>query len=75
MWNNLLDVSAALQFSKCSQNFFSGCLEQHGSSATTNMNVYVISPEKVSASTRRRYETQVCDAQKHRAQAILMHAQ
>uniref|UniRef100_A0A3Q2GNM7 non-specific serine/threonine protein kinase n=1 Tax=Cyprinodon variegatus TaxID=28743 RepID=A0A3Q2GNM7_CYPVA len=27
----------------------------------TNMNVYVISPEKVSASTRRRYETQVSD--------------
>lgn len=36
-----------------------GSSEQHGSSSTTNMNVNVISPEKVSASARRRYETQI----------------
>uniref|UniRef100_A0A672HFN0 non-specific serine/threonine protein kinase n=1 Tax=Salarias fasciatus TaxID=181472 RepID=A0A672HFN0_SALFA len=39
-----------------------GCSEQHGSSGSTNLNVNVISPEKVSASARRRYETQVSDA-------------
>uniref|UniRef100_A0A4W6DTV1 non-specific serine/threonine protein kinase n=1 Tax=Lates calcarifer TaxID=8187 RepID=A0A4W6DTV1_LATCA len=32
----------------------------HGSSGIINMNVNVISPEKVSSSARRRYETQVC---------------
>lgn len=37
-----------------------GSSEQHGGSS--NMNVNVISPEKVSASVRRRYETQVRDA-------------
>lgn len=42
-----------------------GSSEQHGSSSTTNMNVNVISPEKVSSSTRRRYETQVCDTHTH----------
>lgn len=30
-----------------------------------NINVNVISPEKVSSSARRRYESQVCDAQVH----------
>uniref|UniRef100_A0A3P8NFB5 eIF-2-alpha kinase GCN2 n=2 Tax=Astatotilapia calliptera TaxID=8154 RepID=A0A3P8NFB5_ASTCA len=38
-----------------------GSSEQHGSSTSINMNVSLISPEKVSASARRRYETQVCD--------------
>lgn len=36
-----------------------GSSEQHGGSSTVNMNVNVISPEKVSASARRRYETQI----------------
>ncbi|KAM6969279.1 eIF-2-alpha kinase GCN2 [Tautogolabrus adspersus] len=36
-----------------------GSSEQHGSSSTMNMNVNVISPEKVSASAKRRYETQI----------------
>uniref|UniRef100_A0AAV2JI99 non-specific serine/threonine protein kinase n=1 Tax=Knipowitschia caucasica TaxID=637954 RepID=A0AAV2JI99_KNICA len=36
-----------------------GSSEQHGSSTTVNMNVNVISPEKVSSSARRRYETQI----------------
>ncbi|XP_013886400.1 eukaryotic translation initiation factor 2-alpha kinase 4 [Austrofundulus limnaeus] len=51
--------SMTLQNPKGSQLNSTGCLEQHGSSGNTNMNVYVISPEKVSASTRRRYETQI----------------
>lgn len=37
----------------------SGSSEQHGGSSTINMNVNVISPEKVSSSARRRYETQI----------------
>ncbi|CAK6957149.1 eIF-2-alpha kinase GCN2 [Scomber scombrus] len=36
-----------------------GSSEQHGSSGSGNMNVNVISMEKVSASVRRRYETQI----------------
>lgn len=46
-----------------------GSSEQHGSSSTTNMNVNVISPEKVSGSTKRRYETQVCDEYGHAGRA------
>uniref|UniRef100_A0A3B4WZ08 eIF-2-alpha kinase GCN2 n=1 Tax=Seriola lalandi dorsalis TaxID=1841481 RepID=A0A3B4WZ08_SERLL len=45
---------------KCRTKF---CEERNISSGT--MNVNVISPEKVSSSTRRRYETQVCDVQTH----------
>lgn len=44
---------------KGSQLGSTGSLEQHGSSSSTNVNVNVISPEKVSANTRRRYETQI----------------
>ncbi|XP_061551348.1 eIF-2-alpha kinase GCN2 isoform X1 [Phycodurus eques] len=36
-----------------------GSSEQHGSNCSMNMNVNVISLEKVSASTRRRFETQI----------------
>ncbi|XP_076017704.1 eIF-2-alpha kinase GCN2 [Genypterus blacodes] len=36
-----------------------GSSEQHGSSGAMSMNVNVISPDKVSASARRRYETQI----------------
>ncbi|XP_056151582.1 eIF-2-alpha kinase GCN2 [Lampris incognitus] len=49
--------SITLQNPKASMLNISGSSEQHGSSST--MNVNVISPEKVSASTRRRYETQI----------------
>ncbi|XP_008397647.1 eIF-2-alpha kinase GCN2 [Poecilia reticulata] len=49
--------SISLQNPKGSQLNNTGSLEQHGSS--TNMNVNVISPEKVSASARRRYEAQI----------------
>uniref|UniRef100_A0A7N6FD38 non-specific serine/threonine protein kinase n=1 Tax=Anabas testudineus TaxID=64144 RepID=A0A7N6FD38_ANATE len=47
---------------KCRTKFFE---ERNISSSTMNMNVNVISPEKVSASARRRYETQVCHACAH----------
>uniref|UniRef100_A0A8C9V9M8 non-specific serine/threonine protein kinase n=1 Tax=Scleropages formosus TaxID=113540 RepID=A0A8C9V9M8_SCLFO len=49
--------SVSLQNTKGSLLATSGSLEPHGSSAA--MNVNLITPEKVSASTRRRYETQV----------------
>ncbi|KAK2826191.1 hypothetical protein Q5P01_020405 [Channa striata] len=51
--------SMSLQNSKGSLLNTTGSSEQHGSSSTINMNVNVISPEKVSASARRRYETQI----------------
>ncbi|XP_012735562.2 eIF-2-alpha kinase GCN2 [Fundulus heteroclitus] len=54
-----ISESISLQNPKGSQLNNSGSVEQHGSSSITNMNVYVISPEKVSASARRRYETQI----------------
>ncbi|MED6235220.1 Eukaryotic translation initiation factor 2 alpha kinase 4 [Ataeniobius toweri] len=54
-----ISESMSLQNPKGSQLNNTGSLEQHGSSSNTNMNVYVISPEKVSASSRRRYETQI----------------
>uniref|UniRef100_A0A3Q4AEI9 non-specific serine/threonine protein kinase n=1 Tax=Mola mola TaxID=94237 RepID=A0A3Q4AEI9_MOLML len=42
------------------ESVMGSCSEQHGSSSSAmNMNVNVISPEKVSASVRRRYETQI----------------
>uniref|UniRef100_A0A8C9RIG0 non-specific serine/threonine protein kinase n=1 Tax=Scleropages formosus TaxID=113540 RepID=A0A8C9RIG0_SCLFO len=49
--------SVSLQNTKGSLLATSGSLEPHGSSAA--MNVNLITPEKVSASTRRRYETQI----------------
>ncbi|XP_028823379.1 eIF-2-alpha kinase GCN2 isoform X2 [Denticeps clupeoides] len=36
-----------------------GLSETHGSSTTVSMNVNLVTPEKVSASTRRRYETTI----------------
>ncbi|XP_028251384.1 eIF-2-alpha kinase GCN2 [Parambassis ranga] len=54
-----ISESMTLQNPKGSLLNNTGSSEQHGSSSTTNMNVNVISPEKVSASTRRRYETQI----------------
>ncbi|KAF3701327.1 eIF-2-alpha kinase GCN2 [Channa argus] len=54
-----LSESMTLQNSKGSLLNTTGSSEQHGSSSTINMNVNVISPEKVSASARRRYETQI----------------
>uniref|UniRef100_A0AAY5EBD4 eIF-2-alpha kinase GCN2 n=1 Tax=Electrophorus electricus TaxID=8005 RepID=A0AAY5EBD4_ELEEL len=35
--------------------------EERNRSTAMNMNVYLVTPEKVSASARRRYETQVCN--------------
>ncbi|TSO67491.1 eIF-2-alpha kinase GCN2 [Bagarius yarrelli] len=37
----------------------SGSSEQHSGGAAMNMNVNLVTPDKVSASTRRRYETQI----------------
>lgn len=49
----------SLQNLKGSQLNTSGSSEQHGSGSATNINVNVISPEKVSGSSRRRYESQI----------------
>uniref|UniRef100_A0AAY4CI97 eIF-2-alpha kinase GCN2 n=1 Tax=Denticeps clupeoides TaxID=299321 RepID=A0AAY4CI97_9TELE len=38
---------------------WTGLSETHGSSTTVSMNVNLVTPEKVSASTRRRYETTI----------------
>ncbi|CAN9502229.1 unnamed protein product [Ophioblennius macclurei] len=54
-----ISESMTLQNPKGSQLNSTGSSEQHGSSSSTNVNVNVISPEKVSASARRRYETQI----------------
>ncbi|XP_061598878.1 eIF-2-alpha kinase GCN2 isoform X1 [Cololabis saira] len=51
--------SMSLQNPKGSLLNSTGSSEQHGSGGTTSINVNVISPEKVSGSTRRRYETQI----------------
>ncbi|CAB1330846.1 unnamed protein product [Coregonus sp. 'balchen'] len=58
---NVREISetVSLQNSKGSLVSTSGSSEQHGSSASSNMNVNLITPEKVSSSTRRRYETQI----------------
>uniref|UniRef100_A0A671XE93 eIF-2-alpha kinase GCN2 n=1 Tax=Sparus aurata TaxID=8175 RepID=A0A671XE93_SPAAU len=44
---------------KCRTKFFE---ERNISSGSMNINVNIISPEKVSSSARRRYDTQVCNA-------------
>ncbi|XP_027029524.2 eIF-2-alpha kinase GCN2 isoform X2 [Tachysurus fulvidraco] len=49
----------SLQNPKGSLLLNSGLSEQHGGGAAMNMNVNLVTPEKVSASTRRRYETQI----------------
>lgn len=54
-----MSESVTLQNPKGSLLSTTGSSEQHGSSSTMNMNVNVISPEKVSASARRRYETHI----------------
>ncbi|GAA6213726.1 eIF-2-alpha kinase GCN2 isoform X1 [Lates japonicus] len=53
-----ISESISLQNPKGSLLNTTGSSEQHGSSGM-NMNVNVISPEKVSSSARRRYETQI----------------
>ncbi|KAG5266200.1 hypothetical protein AALO_G00250890 [Alosa alosa] len=55
------DVSdgSSLQNPKGSLQTSSGSSEQHGSNSGGNMNVNLIPPEKLSASTRRRYETTI----------------
>ncbi|KAM4625732.1 eIF-2-alpha kinase GCN2 [Polymixia lowei] len=54
-----ISESISLQNPKGSVLNASGSSEQHGSSSNINMNVNLISPEKVPASARRRYETQI----------------
>ncbi|KAM9356242.1 eIF-2-alpha kinase GCN2 isoform 2-T2 [Pholidichthys leucotaenia] len=54
-----ISESTTLQNPKGSQLNSTGSVEQHGSSNITNLNVNVISPDKVSASAKRRYETQI----------------
>uniref|UniRef100_A0A8C7VVB0 non-specific serine/threonine protein kinase n=1 Tax=Oncorhynchus mykiss TaxID=8022 RepID=A0A8C7VVB0_ONCMY len=58
---NVREISetVSLQNSKGSLLSTSGTVEH---SASSNMNVNLLTPEKVSSSTRRRYETQVCQS-------------
>ncbi|XP_030574291.1 eIF-2-alpha kinase GCN2 isoform X1 [Archocentrus centrarchus] len=57
---NIREISeTTLQNPKVSLLTSTGSSEQHVSSSPINMNVNMISPEKVSASARRRYETQI----------------
>ncbi|XP_063764611.1 eIF-2-alpha kinase GCN2 isoform X3 [Eleginops maclovinus] len=57
---NIREISESMsQNPKGSLLNTTGSSEQHGSSSSMNMNVNVISPDKVSSSTRRRYETQI----------------
>uniref|UniRef100_A0A8C8F9P0 eIF-2-alpha kinase GCN2 n=1 Tax=Oncorhynchus tshawytscha TaxID=74940 RepID=A0A8C8F9P0_ONCTS len=58
---NVREISetVSLQNSKGSLVSTSGTVEH---SASSNMNVNLLTPEKVSSSTRRRYETQVCQS-------------
>ncbi|XP_042356887.1 eIF-2-alpha kinase GCN2 [Plectropomus leopardus] len=57
---NIREISESMsQNPKGSLLNTTGSSEQHGSSGIMNMNVNVISPEKVSASTRRRYEINI----------------
>ncbi|XP_030637296.1 eIF-2-alpha kinase GCN2 [Chanos chanos] len=51
--------SVYLQNPKGSLMVNSGLSEQHGSNAVVNMNVNLITPEKLSASSRRRQEVQI----------------
>ncbi|KAM3594076.1 uncharacterized protein V6R79_001838 [Siganus canaliculatus] len=54
-----MSESMSLQNPKGSLLNTTGSSEQHGSSGTMNINVNIISPEKVSAITKRRYESQI----------------
>uniref|UniRef100_A0A3P8UA83 non-specific serine/threonine protein kinase n=2 Tax=Cynoglossus semilaevis TaxID=244447 RepID=A0A3P8UA83_CYNSE len=57
---NMREIPESLsQNPKGSQLNTTGCSEQHGGSVTMNMNVNLISPDKLSANARRRYETQI----------------
>ncbi|XP_039525315.1 eIF-2-alpha kinase GCN2 isoform X2 [Pimephales promelas] len=57
--NREVSESISLQNPKGSSLGNSGLSESHGSSAGMSVNVNLVAPEKVSASTRRRYETQI----------------
>ncbi|XP_057714793.1 eIF-2-alpha kinase GCN2 [Corythoichthys intestinalis] len=57
---SMREISESMgQNTKGSQLNNTGSSEQYGSSCSMNMNVNVISSEKVSASARRRFETQI----------------
>ncbi|XP_063039722.1 eIF-2-alpha kinase GCN2 isoform X2 [Engraulis encrasicolus] len=51
--------SVSLQNPKGSLQTSSGSSEQHGSSSGSSLNVNLVTPEKLSASIRRRYETTI----------------
>ncbi|XP_031435954.1 eIF-2-alpha kinase GCN2 [Clupea harengus] len=57
--NRDVSDSVSLQNPKGSLQTSSGSSEQHGSNSGGNMNVNLVPPEKLSASTRRRYETTI----------------
>ncbi|KAK9960288.1 hypothetical protein ABG768_010361 [Culter alburnus] len=57
--NREISESASLQNPKGSSQGNSGLSESHGSNAGMSMNVNLVTPEKISASSRRRYETQI----------------
>ncbi|XP_062863394.1 eIF-2-alpha kinase GCN2 [Trichomycterus rosablanca] len=54
-----ISEGVSLQNSKGSLLVNSASAEQHGCSSTINMNVNLVTPDKLSASARRRYETQI----------------
>ncbi|XP_052009423.1 LOW QUALITY PROTEIN: eIF-2-alpha kinase GCN2 [Xyrauchen texanus] len=54
-----ISESVSLQNPKASLLGTSGLSESHGSNATISVNVNLVTPEKISASSRRRYETQI----------------
>ncbi|XP_067310946.1 eIF-2-alpha kinase GCN2 isoform X2 [Pseudorasbora parva] len=57
--NREISESVSLQNPKGSSLGNSGLSESHGSSAGMSMNVNLVTPEKISGSLRRRYETQI----------------
>lgn len=57
--NREISESTSLQNPKGSSLGNSGLSESHGSNAGMSMNVNLVPPEKISASSRRRYETQI----------------
>lgn len=57
--NREISDSVSLQNSKTSSLGNSGLSESHGNNSTMSLNVNLISPDKISASARRRYETQI----------------
>ncbi|TRY83546.1 hypothetical protein DNTS_016256 [Danionella cerebrum] len=57
--NRDISESTSLQNTKGSLLGNSGLCDSHGSSCVMSMNVNLVTPEKIAASSRRRYETQI----------------